>query len=351
MEKQDGNDIYTIISVFILTIYVYIFVNLLIMINGPSLHLYRRKDKGKFSFQSFLANFFLPYLIFYISILKLKKDLSVKEFIDLQYYDLYHFLNENHNEMDKRKIVNLIKLKIHNLETEISKKKNEHQKGMKRILYGGLVLILLTWIYMYCFLGIYENSYDCLIVNLVLSVVYSLIVSHLVYLLSVSIRKCVIPKDQKEKDEEIEKRNEKCNIKMFIKEKIFYISELFNPQYKYFCFCCFRKSCFTCSVCKYLSCFCSFICCCWWNEKNIEEYVIKKDLEEKRKKREEKERIKKEQEEKEQKRKEQEQKEKEERNKNEKNLHEKDEDDKKSKSESENTSVSVYPSKQQFMKK
>ena len=223
---------------------------------------------------------------------------------------------------------------------------------MKRILYGGLVLILLTWIYMYCFLGIYENSYDCLIVNLVLSVVYSLIVSHLVYLLSVSIRKCVIPKDQKEKDEEKEKRKRKgkcnCDIKMFIKEKIFYISELFNPQYKYFCFCCLRKSCFTNSVCKYLSCFCSFICCCWWNEKNIEEYVNKKDIEERRKKREEKDQ---EREEKEQERKEQEQKEKEERNKNEKNLHEKDEDDKKSKSESEKTSVSVYPSKQQFMKK
>lgn len=85
---------------------------------------------------------------------------------------------------------------------------------------------------------------------------------------------------------------------MFIKEKIFYISELFNPQYKYFCFCCLRKSCFTCSVCKYLSCFCSFICCCWWNEKNIEEYVIKKDLEEKRKKRKEKEQKRKEQEQK-----------------------------------------------------
>jgi hypothetical protein len=192
--------------------------------------------------------------------------------------------------MDKNKIINQINLIIHNLETEISKKKNDHQKGMMRILIGGLILIFINWYYMCCFLGIYENSYDCLAVNLVLSILYSLLVSLLVYLLSVSLRKCVIPKEEKEKKEEIEKTKEKCNIKMFMKERIFDISELFNPQYKYFCLCCCQKSCFSCAFCRFLSCICTYICCCWFNEKKIHEYVENKDKEEKRKKREEKER-------------------------------------------------------------
>ena len=344
MNKQDGNDIYTKISVLILTICIYVFVNILIMINGRSLHLYRRKDKGKFSFSSFLANLFLPYLIFYISILKLKKDLSIKEFIDEIYFGLYHFLKENHQNLDKNKIINLIKLKIHNLETDISKKKNEHQKGMKRILFGGIILILLNWYYMLSFLGIYENSYDCLAVNLVLSVVYSLLVSFLVYLLSVSLRKCIIPKEKEKKEIEIEKSKEKCNIKMCMKKIIFYISELFNPQYKYFCFCCCRKSFFSCCVCKYLSCFCSYICCCCWNEKNLEEYVNKKDKKEKEEKRKKlKQQKKKEQEEKEKKEKERKEKEEKERNKDTKNLLEKNKEEKKSESEkTDNTSVITY---------
>jgi len=313
------------------------------MINGPSLHLYRRKDHGKFSFSSFLANFFLPYIIFYISILKLKKDLSVKEFIDEIYYKLYKFLYENHKKLDKRMIVNEVHLLIHNLKTEKSKKKNEHQEGMKRLLIGGLILILLNWYYMSCFLGIYVNSLDCLVVNLVLSVIYSLLVSFLVYLLSVSLRKCALSKEG-------DKAEESC-----IKRFIFFISELFNPQYKYFCFCCCRKSFLSFPLCKCLSCFCSYICCCCWKEKNLQEYV-EKDERQRRKKKIKEEKEKKEKEEKEKKEKEEkEKKEKEEKEKKEKEKEEKEKEknllindekgsfDKKSKSDK--TSVFTYSSK------
>ena len=273
---NDKNDNYIKITVCILSVYLYIFVNLLIMVKGPSLHLYLRKDKGKFSFLSLLVNFLLPYIIFYFSILKLKNDLSIEEFLNDKYYQLYNILlkytnlkkslNKNNikkkyeialkekEETIKYRIKNELIGEIHNLEAEISKKLNEYQKEKQKLFWGGLILILLSWYYMICFLGIYENSYDCLFMNLFMSVVSSFIVSIIVYLISTSFRKYAI-----------EKKN----------GFMFKISEYFNPQNKYFCFKHICSCCFSCFFFKHISCICSKICCCCYNENEIKDYIEK----------------------------------------------------------------------------
>ena len=98
----DKNDCYTKIVVGILSACLYVFVNILIMIKGPSLHLYLRKDKGKFNCLSFFVNLLLPYVIFYFSILKLKKDLSIEGFLNKKYFTLYKILCDL--TIDKKKI-------------------------------------------------------------------------------------------------------------------------------------------------------------------------------------------------------------------------------------------------------
>ena len=294
---HDKNDCYTKIVVGILSACLYVFVNILIMIKGPSLHLYLRKDKGKFNCLSFFVNLLLPYVIFYFSILKLKKDLSIEGFLNKKYFTLYKILcdftidkkkikksknnnikekdedtviisfqnkkNEEEKEKPKKKknksaenyeILNELRLQIHNLEAKISKKRNENQKETLKLFYGGLILILLNWYYMICFLGIYENSYDCLAMNILMSVISSLIVSFAVYLISSSFRRCALVK--------------KCGC-------LFSISEFFNPQNKYFCFKKFCSCCCSCFFFKHISCICSMICCCCYNEKEIEEYIEK----------------------------------------------------------------------------
>ena len=75
------------------------------MTTGNSLHLYLRKSKEKFSFSSFLTNLFLPYLIFYISVLRLKQAVSIKEFMDEQYYRFFsnlciYYRSKNKNPCD-----------------------------------------------------------------------------------------------------------------------------------------------------------------------------------------------------------------------------------------------------------
>jgi hypothetical protein len=306
------------------------------MTKGYSLHLYLRKDKGKFDFLSFLTNLFVPYLIFYISILRLKQTLSIKEFLDDNYYEYYNILCKFYRKGN----INRVRLLFHNIESKISKKKNEHQKGMKRIFIGGSILILLNWYYMSCFLGIYENSYDCLALNLTVSILSSILVSLLVYLISVSFRTCALKKN-KEKPKKI------CN-KISLNKILFFISEIFNPQYKFFFFCCCCKACFSCCLFNFLVKICSYLCCCCFNEDKFESYKeeIKNEEQRKRNKRKKKEL--------EKKNKEKNKKQKEEPNEKEKipNLIDNDEDDKKTydikeekKSESDKTSVFTYKDK------
>ena len=315
----DENDFRIKVTVGVLSICLYIFVNILIMIKAPSLHLYRRKDNGKFNPISFFINLFFPYIIFYFSILKLKMDLSIKEFINEQYYQYYKILsnsnlynknnkkkknnkiddekekkdqllfvkskgkekiNEKENDNNENLIENEKKdtnmnkdqedkekkrliLAFHNLEAKISKKKNEYQKEKSKLFFGGIILIVLNWYYMSCFLGIYENSYDCLFVNLLVSVGSSFFISHMVYLISTSFRYCGL------------KKNSKC---------LFTISEFLNPQNKYFC-CKKLCSCFySVFFFKCISAFCSKVFCCCYNEKEIEEYIEERRREYKNKK-------------------------------------------------------------------
>jgi len=301
-QPDDGNDGYTRISVLILTIVLYIFVNIIIMTKGYSLHLYLRKDKEKFHFLSFLTNLFVPYLLFYVSILRLKQAVSIKEFMDEQYYRFFTHLSIYYDNKKKKKKdsngINSLSLHLHNIEAKISKKKNEHQKGMKRIFIGGSILILLNWYLMSCFLGIYENSLDCLSINLFISILSSILVSLLVYLISASLRICALKKEKdkdkdKDKDKKEDKEKEKqkkvkCEIKDCLKGILFYISQIFNPQYKFFCFCCFFKSCFSCFLFKCLSKICSLICCCCFSEDSFEDYKEEITFEEREKQRERK---------------------------------------------------------------
>ena len=338
IRPKDGNDCFTRISILILTICLYIFINIIIMTKGYSLHLYLRKDKQKFDFLSFLTNLFVPYMIFYISILRLKQTLSIKEFLDDNYYEYYNILYDFYRKGN----INRARLLFHNIESKISKKKNEHQKGMKRIFIGGSIFILLNWYYMSCFLGIYENSYDCLALNLAISILSSILVSLLVYLISVSFRTCALKKNK-------EKPKKNC-IKKSFNKILFSISELFNPQYKFFFFCCCCKACFSCCLFDYLVMICSLLCCCCFNEDSFENYKeeIKSEEQSKRNKRKRKEQ--------EKKNKEKNKKGQKEKEPNEKekipNLIENDEDDKKTydtkqekKSESDKTSVFTYKDK------
>ena len=61
---RDKNDIFIRISVPLITLNFYIFVNITIMLNLSSLHLYRRKNKEEFKPLSFFVNILIPFIFF-----------------------------------------------------------------------------------------------------------------------------------------------------------------------------------------------------------------------------------------------------------------------------------------------
>ena len=105
---KGNDDFYVKISVAILTIYLYILVNIILMFNSAGLHLYLGEKEEKLNIISFFLNITIPYLTLIYPVIRLKKYLSVKEKIDDIYYELYTILIQkskikNKQKMKKRK--------------------------------------------------------------------------------------------------------------------------------------------------------------------------------------------------------------------------------------------------------
>ena len=180
----DENDFLIKYSVLIMALILYILFNIIFMTNNLSLHLYKDRDKylhenlnGK-KFAS--MNILLPIIV-YISVLFIRKNISVKEFLKQKEYELK--LIRKNSDIDPKEI-----LKLHSLQTSISKFKNKNQKMTKYYFYAGLGFLLFTWYLIICFCGIYENSLDCLTVNITMSIVFGLIITLFFFFISSLLR-------------------------------------------------------------------------------------------------------------------------------------------------------------------
>lgn len=198
----DNNNFFIKASVIILSFNLYIFINILFMFNSSSLHLYIDRDydlKEKLEAKYFFINIMIPFLI-YIPTCIFKKIISIKEFM----YDISYKLHKNeNNEKLKENGYNSIKK---DLEFFISKT----EKHSKWLFIVGIIFLFFNWYFVTCFCGIYENSIDCLILNIFVSLIFSLIFSLGLFIFSSGLRFYGISNK---------------NI------LIYYISALFNPTY------------------------------------------------------------------------------------------------------------------------
>ena len=124
-------------------------------------------------------------LLLYYFICKIKEYTSIREFIDDKYFEFYSILIERAEDKITEGQKNL---KIHNIETEISKFKNQLDCRTKVFLWVGLFFIIFNWHFTTSFCAIYENSTDCLISNTLTSIFSSLILSTLIILVSTILR-------------------------------------------------------------------------------------------------------------------------------------------------------------------
>ena len=205
------NDLFTKAAVVILPFNMFILLNIVIMINSSSLHLYLGKDiNDKFETKYMIINFIFPFISYYLSGY-IQSLLSIREFFLDQYENIEMILKKY-----KKKEMRI--LRLHNVETEISKFKNKLKSNTEKIFKFGLLFLFLNWYYITCFGGIYNHSLDCLILNTFLSIIFALFVSMIIYALSAYIRKSSLNENS-----------------LFHNKKFYNISKKLNPIF------CFRK--------------------------------------------------------------------------------------------------------------
>ena len=217
------NDIFIRMSLLLLTISLYIFVNIAIMDTNASLNLYTQKNKEKISFaKAFCPNIFYPlstYLITYT----IKRKISVNEFFIDQKYQFYKILYLH----DKKQINEVQKdLGLHNIEAKISIRKNKAEFRLCLLIVFGSIFLALNFYLVSSFCGIYEHSVDCVIWNTVVSIIFSFIISRIIFLISLSMRQYSLKKG----------KENKC---------LFRLSCLFNPYYMSYVKCCKKKKKYT----------------------------------------------------------------------------------------------------------
>ena len=178
------NDLFALVSVIILSLNIYIFLNTFLMFNSSSLHLFidqdtdlKEKTKGKY----FFLNILIPSLLYYITSI-IKKMTSIKEFI---YDKIYQFEKVSNNGKLNKGEKNI---RMHDLITDVSKFKNKKEKDAKKVFLSGIIFLIINWYFITCFLGIYENSYDCLILNVFISLIFTLIFTLIVFIISSILR-------------------------------------------------------------------------------------------------------------------------------------------------------------------
>ena len=178
------NDLFALVSVIILSLNFYIFINAFLMFNSSSLHLFidqdtdlEEKTKGKYIF----LNILVPSLLYYVTS-KIKKRTSIKEFICDKNYQYEKVFNDPKIKDGEKNI------RIHDLITDVSKFKNEKEQDTNTVLLYGIIFLIFNWYFITCFLGIYENSYDCLILNVFISLIFTLIFTLIVFVFSSILR-------------------------------------------------------------------------------------------------------------------------------------------------------------------
>ena len=181
---KEENDLFCLVSVVILSLSFYIFLNTFFMFNSSSLHLFidqdndlEEKTKGNY----FFLNILISCLLYYATS-KIKKWTSIKEFINDKKYQYIKLLNK------KKLKEGEFHISLHDLITDISKFKNKKDYHAKILFICGIIFLFFNWYYITCFLGIYENSYDCLILNVFFSLMFTLIFTLFVFAISSILR-------------------------------------------------------------------------------------------------------------------------------------------------------------------
>ena len=184
----DGfNTVFTRVALLILPFSTYLLVNILLMTDNSSLHLYIRKEIYDDLKPSKVAKNLLTPLLIYVLTSILKKKTSLHDFYYRQKEIITNIIDKYEGEEDIKKQYIKI-LMLHNVETELSKYKDEMESKATIICVFGSLLLFCNWYLVVCYNGIYTHSLDCVLSNTFNSIFFTLLFTLAIFLVSAILR-------------------------------------------------------------------------------------------------------------------------------------------------------------------
>jgi len=179
--KYDKNGFFIKHSVLIISISFYISINIVFQINTSTLHLFLTPDE---KFGAYIPGWFyniLPNIFAYLLIHFFKDSLSLREFY-LEEVERIEHINQK---------LRIKKYQYHEWEikkkyeiTRIKKFRNNLANNIRLTIIFGLIILLIDLYYITVFFSVYENSFWCVVVNILMSILIHIGFFAIVHLIS-----------------------------------------------------------------------------------------------------------------------------------------------------------------------
>ena len=163
----------------------YMFSNIIIEYNLSNLHMvYHNNKYSNSNSRSWIENMVPPCLI-YLIIYYIKKILSIREFC--------HEEEENIRKLKKlekkTKNINKIIIRYHKEKTNIKKFKSNFENSIQIISFIGSIFLFINFLLVTSFCGIYHNSFECILINMIVNMVSSFIIMSLLNIIVAIIKR------------------------------------------------------------------------------------------------------------------------------------------------------------------
>ena len=163
----------------------YMFSNIIIEYNLSNLHMvYHKNIYSKSNSRSWIENMVPPCLI-YLIIYYIKKILSIREFC--------HEEEENIKKIkkleEKNNSINKIIINYHSEKTKIKKFKSNFENSIQIISIIGSIFLFINFLLVTSFCGIYHNSFECILINVLINMVSSFAIMSILNILVAIIKR------------------------------------------------------------------------------------------------------------------------------------------------------------------
>ena len=196
--NTDKNPILIKAFIFVLSISCYTIFNILTEFDSYTLNLiYNKNEFLENTELCYIVNLFSPLFV-EILVYQFKSALSLREFYLKEVKKIYKIKSEFNKKDSNKSSKNAgLLIKMQTEKTEITKFRNklENQLFISTILT--IIILIINWYLVACYLGIYINSLKCIVCNICINMIYNLVISIIINILEILISCCFFKKDLK----------------------------------------------------------------------------------------------------------------------------------------------------------